>query len=66
MGTSKTIYEREDIWYPWKCVSLVKSNGSTVDFTISEESTLMSFLHFFHRKIYKPAPGTNFLKQYKQ
>lgn len=65
MGTSKTIYEREDVWYPWKCVSLVKSNGASVDFTIDNEISMMLFLHVFHRKIYKPANGTNFLRDYK-
>lgn len=62
--TSQSVYEKEDIWYPWKCVSLVKANGTTLDFTITDESMIISFLHFFHQKIHKPTEST-FLKQYK-
>jgi hypothetical protein len=32
-----SLYNKDDIWYPWKCVSLVKQNGISIDLTLSDE-----------------------------
>lgn len=56
---------KDDIWYAWKCITLVKANGTTVDLTIADDTSIISFLHYFYSKIYKPATGDNFLQQFK-
>ena len=46
---------KEDIWTAWKCVSLVSTNGQTLDLTIGNEATLMSFIHCMYSIIFRPA-----------
>lgn len=59
------IYNKEELWYPWKCVSLVRENGNTLDLTIGDENSMMCFLHCLYHLICKPREDNNFLKEFK-
>lgn len=56
--------ENPDTFYPWQCITLVRSH-STTDFVIKDESDMMALLHVLHYLIYKPKSGTRFMLLYK-
>ena len=60
-----TAYTKDEIWHPWKCVSLVRSDGSTLDLTIGDENSMLAFTHCFYSLICKPAANSRFLREIK-
>ena len=66
-GTSmrSMAYNREDCWYPWKCISLVRTDGKTLDITIEGDNSLICFLHAMYQLICKPAADSKFLRDFK-
>ena len=57
--------DKEECHYPWKCVSLVRADGKTLDLTIENESQMMCFIHVFYKLICKPPAGNKFLREFK-
>ena len=59
------MYEQDDIWYPWKCVSLVRKDGTTLDLTIGDDCNMLAFIHSIFRLVCKPPLESNFLREFK-
>ena len=57
--------KKEELWYPWKCISLAQNNGTTLDLTIGDESALLAFIHVFYKLICKPPKGNRFMREFK-
>ena len=55
----------EDCWHPWKCISLVRVDGKTIDLTIENENQMMCFIHAMYKFIIKPPMGNKFLHEFK-
>ena len=58
-------YNREDCWYPWKCISLVRSDGKTLDITIADDNSMICFIHAMYHLVCKPPADSRFLREYK-
>ena len=61
----------EGIFYSWECISLIRSNGTTLDLVIPDQSHLMALIHFTHMHVDKPEEKLgekmkNFLSVYKK
>lgn len=61
-----TMDGKEDCcWHPWKCVSLVRSDGKTLDLTIDDDNKTICFLHVAYHLICKPPTQSRFLRDFK-
>ena len=61
-----TMDGKEDCcWHPWKCVSLVRSDGKTLDLTIDDDNKTICFLHVAYHLICKPPAQSRFLRDFK-
>ena len=58
-------YKKNDIWSPWKCVSLTRTDGKTLDFVIGDDNSMMVFIHVFYKLICKPDPKHRILRDFK-
>ena len=58
-------YNKEDCWYQWKCISLVRSDGKTLDLTIADEKSMICLIHAAYHLICKPPAGSKFLREFK-
>ena len=56
---------QEDCWLPWKCVSLVRNNGTTLDITLNGDAETITFIHTFYKLICEPPIGSKFLREFK-
>ena len=65
LASSNTREKKEEIWYPWKCVSLVQTNGTTLDLSIGDDSSLLAFIHVFYKLICAPERGSRFMREFK-
>ena len=58
-------YSKEDCWYAWKCVSLIRADGKTLDISIADDKSLICFLHAVYHLICKPPAKSKFLRDFK-
>ena len=47
----------DDEFYAWECVSIMRSNGYTLDLVIKDYQAALCLLHFIHRTCYKEKKG---------
>ena len=43
------IYSKEEVWYPWKCISLVRKDGKTLDLTVGDSNSMISLYHALYK-----------------
>ena len=59
------LYDQEEIWYPWKCVTLVRKDGTTLDLTIGDDCNMLCFIQVLFKLVCKPLPESYFLREFK-
>ena len=62
---SMALYMKEDCWYAWKCVSLIRADGKTLDLTMSDDKSIICFIHAVYHLICKPPAESKFLRDFK-
>lgn len=55
----------KDCQIPWRCVSLVRTDGKTLDFTINDENAMFSFIHATFKLIFQPPVHSKFMRDFK-
>ena len=50
--------------FPWECLSLFRSNFTTLDLVIPDHNYLLALMHVLHREVYRP-PNVSFMRIYK-
>ena len=55
----------EDIFYPWECLSIFRSNFTTLDLQIKDYHHLLALMHVLHKNAYK-IEADGFMKVYIQ
>lgn len=59
-------YGQDGIFHPWKCISLHKAGGSTLDLVIEDDQNLVAFYHACFRLLHDPPLGSKYLREMKQ
>ena len=52
-GICRDLKQQEVKFEPWQCISLVRINGTTLDFTVDDTVEAMSMIHVCYRLIKK-------------
>lgn len=52
-------------FYPWECLSLVRSNYTTFDIVVKDYNDLFCLLHFVFKKLFAPEEHVNFMRLFK-